>query len=78
MQVAQIIGALMILAGFFFSQRRILEQDGYRYLLLNLVGSVTLAVVALDGSQWGFLMLNTSWGLVSSWGLFTKVRRPVG
>ncbi len=76
MQIVQIIGAIAILAAFFLSQRRLLALDGYPYLSLNLSGSVVLAVVALDGMQWGFLLLNTSWGAVSIWSLVAKVRRP--
>ncbi len=76
MQIAQIIGAVAILAGFFLSQRRLLALDGYPYLSLNLSGCVVLAVVALDGTQWGFLLLNTSWGAVSIWSLVSKLRRP--
>ncbi len=76
MQIAQIIGAIAILAGFFLSQRRFLSLGGYPYLTLNLAGSVVLAVVALDGMQWGFLLLNTSWGVVSLWSLAAKLRQP--
>ena len=75
MQIAQIIGAIAILAGFFLSQRRLLTLDGYPYLTLNLAGSVVLALVALDGAQWGFLLLNTSWGVVTLWSLASKLRR---
>ena len=75
MQIVQIVGAIAILAGFFLSQRRLLSLDGYPYLTLNLAGSVVLALVALDGTQWGFLLLNTSWGLVTLWSLASKLRR---
>jgi hypothetical protein len=44
-------------------------------LFLNFVGSVVLASVALDGPQWGFLLLNTAWGAVAAWSILGKVRR---
>jgi uncharacterized membrane protein len=75
-QIAQILGALMILAAFGLAQRRTLSVDGYVYLLLNLAGSAVLVITALDASQWGFVMLNTCWAAVSVWGLTTKLRGP--
>ena len=75
MQIPQLVGAIAILAAFLLSQRRLLLQDGYAYLLLNLVGSVLLAAVALDGPQWGFLLLNATWGSVSAWSILGKLRR---
>lgn len=75
-QVAQFLGAIAILSGFFLSQRHLLSQDGYPYLALNLLGSVALAISALDGTQWGFLLLNTSWGAVAAWSLARKLLRP--
>ena len=39
------------------------------YLVLNLAGSAILTVVALLGSDWGFLLLESVWAAVSLWGL---------
>ena len=75
MQIAQFIGAIAILSAFFLSQNQVLRQNGYAYLSLNLVGSAVLAFVALDGPQWGFLLLNTAWGSVAAWSLLGKLRR---
>jgi hypothetical protein len=44
------------------------------YLVLNLVGSLTLTGVALEGSDWGFFLLESVWALVSLWGLITLAR----
>jgi hypothetical protein len=40
-----------------------------------LVGSVILFALALDASQWGFVLLEGVWAIVSAAGL---LRRPRG
>ena len=39
------------------------------YLVLNLVGSAILAVLAWIDDQWGFLLLEGVWAVVSGWSL---------
>jgi hypothetical protein len=73
-QVFQVLGALLVLAGFALAQFRVLDPRSYPYLLLNLVGSAILAVLALDERQWGFLLLEGVWALVSSLGLVARAR----
>ncbi len=76
--VVQIIGAILILAGFVLSQLRVLAQDSYRYLLVNLAGAIILTVDAWLGSQWGFVLLEGVWSLVSFWGVVVKARGSAG
>lgn len=73
-QIVQIIGALLVLAGFVLAQVRILDQRSYLYLLLNLVGSALLTALAWDERQWGFLLLEAVWAFVSLLGLVTRLR----
>lgn len=75
-QAFQLVGAILILAAFGLAQYGVLDQRSYRYLVLNLVGSAILAVVALEGPQWGFLLLETVWALVSLRGIL--VRKSAG
>ncbi|HST70439.1 MAG TPA: hypothetical protein VLI94_12370 [Solirubrobacterales bacterium] len=68
-QLVQIVGALLILAAFAAVQFERMRPDSRVYLALNLVGSAILAVLALHESQWGFLLLEGVWAIVSAWGL---------
>jgi hypothetical protein len=73
-QVIQVIGALLILAGYAAAQFGALRVDSRAYLVLNLLGSLVLAYLAADDSQWGFLLLEGVWALVSAWSLSRVVR----
>ena len=68
-QLVQILGSLLILTAFAAAQRGALSPASRTYLALNLVGAAVLAVLALHERQWGFLLLETSWALVSAHGL---------
>jgi hypothetical protein len=65
----QVIGAVMVLAAFAMVQFGALRPTSGGYLVLNVVGSAMLAVMALEGRQWGFLLLEGVWALVSARGL---------
>jgi hypothetical protein len=73
-QVVQVLGALLILAAFVLSQWRLVDPESLRYLVPNLVGSAVLAVDAYVGSQWGFVLLEGVWALVSAAGVVTRLR----
>jgi hypothetical protein len=73
-QVVQILGALLILAAYAAAQFGALNQRSRVYLALNLVGSAVLAVLAWHEDQWGFLLLEGVWALVSVWGLIQVQR----
>ena len=71
-QVVQVAGAILILAAFAAAQFGWLHTSSRLYLVLNLVGSIILAVLAWYEEQWGFLLLEGVWAIVSGWGLIRR------
>jgi len=75
-QVVQIVGALLILAAFTAVQLERMRPDSRLYLALNLAGSAILAVLAVIGQQWGFVLLEGVWAIISAWGLAMSLFGP--
>jgi hypothetical protein len=76
-QILQVLGAVLILIAYLLAQLRLLNDRSIPYLLLNLAGSAVLAVLAAVGREWGFLLLEGSWAVVSLISLITLTRpRP--
>ena len=64
-QVISMVGAVLILAAYTGHQYGRLDPTRAPYHWLNLVGSVVLTVVAFRGQQWGFVLLEGVWAVVS-------------
>jgi hypothetical protein len=71
----QVIGAMLVLAGYTASQIGWLDAKSLTYLLLNTVGAGLLSVLALLGQDWGFLLLEGVWTVVSLVALAGVLRR---
>jgi hypothetical protein len=74
-QVVQIIGAILILTAYAAAQLERLDPQSRLYLGLNLAGSAILGVLAARSAQWGFLLLEGAWALISLWGLVAPAKR---
>jgi hypothetical protein len=73
-QVISVLGSLAILAAYAANQFKWLRASSLPYALLNLVGSAILAVIALMEEQWGFLLLEGVWALISLWSTVKLLR----
>lgn len=73
-QLVQVAGALLILVAFTAAQLGSMSPQNRTYLVLNLVGSVILAVLAWAERQYGFILLEGVWAVVSAWGLAQLLR----
>ena len=75
LQLMQLAGAVLVLAGFGLNQLGVLSSRSSSYLALNVAGAGVLAVLAFHGDQWGFLLLEGVWSILALAGLMTQVRR---
>ena len=72
--VVQIAGSLLVLVAFVAALGGRLAQSSYAYLSLNASGSAVLAATAIISHEWGFLLLEGVWTLVSLAGLVGRLR----
>jgi hypothetical protein len=75
----ELVGAVLILSAFVLVQMGRMDPASLIYLVLNLAGSGTLAVVAAIDGDVGFLLLEGVWAAVSAYGvarLLFRTARP--
>ncbi|MCT9934072.1 hypothetical protein N5079_28065 [Planotetraspora sp. A-T 1434] len=65
-ELVQVIGAVLILSAFLLSQLKVIDGESPLYLVLNLAGSAVLAWIALSSRDWGFVLLEGMWAVVSA------------
>ena len=75
-QVIQVIGAVMILVAYAAAQTGRWSTDAPAYLWLNLFGSIILAVLAAMTENWGFLLLEGVWAIVTAGSLLKRRSAP--
>jgi hypothetical protein len=71
-QLVQVSGSLLILGAFVAALLGRLDQASYRYLVPNAVGSAVLTATAVVNLEWGFILLEGVWSLVSVYSILRK------
>ncbi|MCI0748960.1 MAG: hypothetical protein L0Y32_00250 [Nevskiales bacterium] len=74
-QLVSLSGAVLILFAFALQMNGRWTAHDPAYLWSNFVGSSALAVIAWLEAQWGFLLLEGAWALVSVWGIYRRRNR---
>jgi hypothetical protein len=74
LQIISVLGALAILGAYVANQFRLIGPSNTSYSVMNFIGSTVLTVVAVIEVQWGFILLEAVWALVSLWGIITLWR----
>jgi hypothetical protein len=73
-QAISVLGALLILGAFAANLLQWMNTSNLWYSLLNFVGSAILLVVAILDQQFGFILLEGAWALVSLWGIIAALQ----
>jgi hypothetical protein len=74
LQIISVLGALAILGAYVANQFRLIGPSNMSYSALNFIGSTVLTMIAVIEVQWGFILLEAVWALVSLWGIITLLR----
>ena len=74
LQAVSLVGAALILLPFAGSQLGRLGTGSMAYQLMNLVGASALTLVAILERQYGFILLEGTWALVSLAGTLKVAR----
>jgi len=76
LQIVSAAGAFMILAAYFGLHTKRFTRQSFSYLLLNFIGSLMLLVVAVFMRQFGFILLEASWVIITLYGFRSSPDSP--
>ena len=71
-----IIGVSGILGGYFLNQFKLIDQESYSYILLNLIGAGLAFVSSVMIESLPFMILEGVWAIVSLVALIKKIFFP--
>lgn len=74
-QLISLAGAVLVLAAFAAVQLKRLDSETVVYQLMNMLGGACLCVVAVVTVQYGFILLEGTWAVLSAAGLIRVLRR---
>lgn len=74
-QLIQIVGAALILIAYALQHMKHVHAETASYLAMNLGGGILLCIAAIAARQYGFILLEGSWAVLSALGLW-RVMRP--
>ncbi len=74
-QIISLLGAILILFAFAAVQMRRMQSESALYQSLNLFGGICLCVAAVASMQYGFILLEGSWAVLSAHGLWRITRQ---
>jgi hypothetical protein len=72
--IIQLLGAALNMGAFTLLHFEIAPSSALRYLIPNWLGSIILVGSAYHDHQWGFLILEAAWVIVTTYAMVT--RRP--
>ena len=75
-QAIQIAAGVLVVSAFAGLQLKLVDPFRVPYLALNLVGTAALTAIAVGGQQFGFVLTNGVWAVVSLLGLLRLAVRP--
>lgn len=77
-QVISLVGAALILVAFAAHQTNRMRSEGAPYQWLNLLGGLCLFITAVASRQYGFIILEGAWALLSAFALLRLTRKVEG
>jgi len=69
---------MLILAAFAAQHFKLFEAETKTYQILNLIGGFCCCLTAIAGRQYGFILLEGSWAVMSAWGVWRVMRKDGG
>jgi hypothetical protein len=74
-QAASLLGAALILAAYAAHQSGRMGPESLAYHIVNAVGGAILFGVAVDSSQFGFIVLEGAWTVISLYAIARSLKR---